>query len=52
MGGKKECQLTKAIDKINSMDKNIFDLQRCLKKVKQLLKFDPKDVNIVSKKTN
>jgi hypothetical protein len=52
MDKKKECQLTKAIDKINSMDENIFDLQRCLKKVKQLLKFNPKDVNIVSEKAN
>ena len=43
MDNEKECQLTKAIDKISSLDKSIFDLQACLKKAKQLLNSDPKD---------
>ena len=43
MNKEKECRLTKAIDKISSLDKSIFDLQACLKKAKQLLNSEPKD---------
>tara|TARA_B100002019_G_C20775357_1_gene359569 strand:- start:204 stop:362 length:159 start_codon:yes stop_codon:yes gene_type:complete len=52
MDNKKECRLTKAIDRINSLDENIFDLQRCLKKAKRLLNSKQKDDKIVSEKNN